>query len=168
VPSENGESDSILLRPAVEADAHAIAEIECKSFAHAEERFELRRVRHLIRNPRIIVRVAEENGELLGWVAGFVWLRGKIPWGRVYAIAVDPKARGRKVGQQLMQNMIGILETRGAYQIFLEVSADNPTALRLYEKLGFRECRALPNFYGHGLAAVRMVRITGSSPSASP
>lgn len=168
MPSENRPSDLILLRPAVAADVPAIAAIERKSFHHPGERFEIRRVRYLTNNPRMIVTVAEKKGELLGWVAGFVWLRGKIPWGRVYAIAVDPKARGQKVGLRLMENMIGILKKRGAQQIFLEVRADNPAALRLYDKLGFNVCHTLPDFYGRGLAALRMVRVTASSPAASP
>jgi ribosomal protein S18 acetylase RimI-like enzyme len=158
--------DPILLRPAVEADIPAIAALELESFPHPEERFALTRVRYLTAAPRILSTVAIENGRLIGWVAGFTWLRGKTPWGRVYAVAVDPHARGKKLGRRLMHDMIAALEARGAEKIFLEVRPDNQIARRLYESLGFADCRPLPDFYAPGFPALRMVRV--SSPAASP
>jgi ribosomal protein S18 acetylase RimI-like enzyme len=165
-------SSAIHLRRAVPADVPAIAAIEEASFSHPGERFGLRRVRHLTISPRPMVIVAEMLAEashkaVVGWIAAFNWNRGKIPWGRIYAIAVDPAARGQKLGQRLMHAMMSELESRGASQIFLEVRPDNHAALRLYDKLGFAECRRLPHFYGRGIDGVRMVRITASSPAAS-
>jgi ribosomal-protein-alanine N-acetyltransferase len=168
VPNEDPSSDAILIRPAALADVVVIAALESRSFHRPGERFDQRRVRQLISHPRFVVEAAERNGAVLGWVAGFVWLRGRLPWGRVYAIAVDPQARGQKLGGRLMENMIGVLESRGATRVFLEVRPDNQAALRLYHRLGFVECRSLPNYYGQGLTAIRMVRITASSPAASP
>jgi ribosomal-protein-alanine N-acetyltransferase len=162
------DAGSVVLRPAVEADVPAIFAVEEASFSHPGERFGLRRVRHLTVSPRPAVIVAAAPAGLLGWAAGFAWLRGKLPWGRVYAIAVDPKSRGQRLGQRLMEAMLAELERRGAAQIFLEVRADNHPAVRLYQKLGFDECRKLPGYYGHGVDGIRMVRLTASSPAASP
>ena len=150
------------------ADDIAIAALELRSFHRPGERFDQRRVRHLISHPRLVVRVAEKNGTVLGWVAGFVWLRGRLPWGRIYALAVDPQARGQQLGARLMENMIEILESRGATRIFLEVRPDNHSALRLYHKIGFVECQTLANYYGQDSPALRMVRVRASSPAASP
>jgi ribosomal protein S18 acetylase RimI-like enzyme len=158
----------VLIRPATEHDAEAIAAIEHASFVHAGEKFSLRRVRYLIRSPRVEVLVAEENQTVVGWVAGFVRLRARTPWSRVHAVAVDPRARGRNIGRTLMERIIELLTQQGAARIFLEARADNHGALRLYHKLGFVECGTLAHYYGHGVAAIRMVRITASSPAASP
>jgi ribosomal-protein-alanine N-acetyltransferase len=150
------------------ADVIAIAGLESRSFHRPGERFDQRRVQHLISHPRFVIDVAERNGTVVGWVAGFVWLRGVVPWGRIYAIAVDPQAQGQKLGRRLMEKMIALLESQGATRVFLEVRPDNQAALRLYHRLGFVECRSLPNYYGDGSPALRMVRLTASSPAASP
>ena len=134
----------------------------------ADEVRNQRRVQHLISHPRFVIDVAERNGTVVGWVAGFVWLRGVVPWGRIYAIAVDPQAQGQKLGRRLMEKMIALLESQGATRVFLEVRPDNQAALRLYHRLGVVECRSLPNYYGDGSPALRMVRLTASSPAASP
>jgi ribosomal-protein-alanine acetyltransferase len=163
VSEEDQRPRELLIRPALATDVPGIVALEQASFEHAGEKLSQRRAGRLTQNPRLIVRVAESGGKLLGWVAGLVWVRGKIPWGRVYAIAVDPAARGQKLGSRLMHNMLDVLQKRGAAQVFLEVRADNHAALRLYQKLGFVECRSLPNYYGAGLNAIRMARVNRSS-----
>jgi ribosomal-protein-alanine N-acetyltransferase len=145
-----------LLRHATVADLPGITEVEQLSFVHAGERFSERRVQYLIVNPRAIVTVAVERDRVLGWAAGLVWLRGREPWGRIYALAVHPDARGKRLGPRLLDNMIQALRTRGAGRIFLEVRADNHSAVRLYEKVGFSTCRVMHHYYGPDLPAQRM------------
>jgi ribosomal-protein-alanine N-acetyltransferase len=100
--------------------------------------------------------VAELDGQLLGWTAGFGSIKSDNPWGRVYALAIRPEARGRKLGERLLRHMIETLAQRGAKRIFLEVRPDNHPAVRLYEKHGFAVCQRLEHFYGPGAAAQRM------------
>lgn len=146
------------IRPATPDDVPAIVVIERLSFVHAGERFGRRRIRYLIQNPRAVVLVAEQDQKVLAWTAGFSWMRGKEPWGRVYALAVDPIARGRRLGEQLLNRMTRILRDQGARPVFLEVNPDNHVAVRLYERNGFSTCRALPNYYGPDRPAQRMVQ----------
>jgi ribosomal-protein-alanine N-acetyltransferase len=148
----------VVLRTAMAGDIEAIHQIEQISFVHAGERFGERRVRYLVGSQRAVVLVAEAEGRVLGWIAGFAWTRGSEPWGRVYALAVDPDARGRRLGPLLLQNMIDSLRGRGAGRIFLEVRPDNHAAVRLYERFGFVPCRTLPDYYGPNRPAQRMVR----------
>jgi ribosomal-protein-alanine N-acetyltransferase len=147
---------TVVMRDAIIDDVAAIDEIERLSFVHAGERFGDRRVRYLIGSPRAIVTVAEVEGRVLGWAAAFAWLRGREPWGRIYALAVHPDARGRKLGPVLMHQMMDALRGRGAGRIFLEVRPDNHAAVRLYERLGFVKCRFLDHYYGPGKPAQRM------------
>jgi len=85
-----------------------------------------------------------------------VWLRGREPWGRIYALAVHPDSRGQKVGLRLLGDMIRTLRDRGAGRIFLEVRVDNPAAIQLYQAVGFKTCRLLQDYYGPGLPGQRM------------
>jgi ribosomal-protein-alanine N-acetyltransferase len=158
----------VVIRQATERDANAIDFIELASFIHPGERFSARNVRYLISSPRTHVIVAEANGQVVGWAAAFGQRWGKTPWWRVHGIAVDPKARGRGIGRRLLERMIDLLMERAPVRVFLEVRADNHDALRLYHRLGFVECAALPNFYAEGIAAIRMERVTASLPAASP
>lgn len=89
-------------RVAAIADLDAIVRIEHASFVHAGERFGDRRVRYLIESPRVSVCVAELNEKVSGWICGFAVTRSPRPWGRIYALAVDPSARGNKIGPQLL------------------------------------------------------------------
>jgi ribosomal-protein-alanine N-acetyltransferase len=149
-------SPEILLRKAILADSLGITEVENLSFVHAGERFSPRRVGYLIVNPRSTVTVAAAGPRILGWAAGLVWSQGPHPWGRIYALAVHPDARGKRLGQRLLLDMIAALRRRGSGRIFLEVRQDNASAIRLYEANGFAPCRLLPNYYGHAIAALRM------------
>jgi ribosomal-protein-alanine N-acetyltransferase len=145
------------MRDARVADIDAITRIELVSFVHAGERFGERRVRYLINSPRAIVRVAELDGKAAGWICGFAVTRSAQPWGRIYALAVDPAVRGRSMGSQLLNEMVRLVRERGAARVFLEVRTDNHTAVRLYENAGFAAIRLLENFYGPGITALRML-----------
>jgi ribosomal-protein-alanine N-acetyltransferase len=144
------------LRKAIPADLPGITEVEQLSFVHAGERFTQKRVHYLILNPRSRVTVATDGDRILGWAAGLVWLRGREPWGRIYALAVHPQARGQRLGPRLLDEMIQSLRNRGAGRIFLEVRTDNRSAIGLYESVGFKTCRVLHNYYGPDLPAARM------------
>ena len=164
----------IQLRPAQPRDLPDILEIEEASFVHAGERFERGRIAFLLKNPRLRVWVADDSSRVVGWTAGFSWQRGRQPWGRVYALAVHPLARGQRVGQQLLARMVDILHQEGGRRIFLEVAVDNSPAIKLYERFGFVACRQLENYYGPGRAAQRMElkhplpAAISPSPAASP
>jgi ribosomal-protein-alanine N-acetyltransferase len=143
-------------RLATPDDLPGITEVEKLSFVHAGERFTQKRVHYLIRNPRCMVTVAVQDDRISGWAAGLVWLRGREPWGRIYALAVHPQSRGQRLGPRLLDEMIDSLRARGAGRIFLEVRVDNHPAIRLYESVGFQTCRLLHHYYGPDLPAQRM------------
>jgi ribosomal protein S18 acetylase RimI-like enzyme len=151
----------VLIRRAAVDDLAGITEVEQLSFVHDGERFSPKRVGYLIVNPRSIVTVAVTGDRVLAWAAGLVWLRGHEPWGRIYALAVHPESRGKRLGPRLLDDMIQMLRHRGVGRIFLEVRADNHSAIRLYEKAGFRTCRLLHNYYGPDLPAQRMALTMG-------
>ena len=68
---------------------------------------------------------------------GFVLARVAAQEGEILTLAVNPAARGRGLGRALLTAALDTAARMGAAAMFLEVGADNPAALALYEALGF-------------------------------
>ncbi len=62
-------------------------------------------------------------------------------------VAVAPAYRGKKVGSELMAELIREAKKRGATRMTLEVRPSNTAALALYEKYGFKDCGRRPHYY---------------------
>lgn len=78
--------------------------------------------------------LAEREGELVG----FHWTKVENGLGEVYVVGVSPTEQGSGLGKAL--TAIGLRhlgEDRGLSTVMLYVDADNPAALRVYEKAGF-------------------------------
>lgn len=153
---------AILIRMATMADVGPIVEMETLCFARPEEQLGERTVRALVRNRRslTLVAAAAEGGAMpqcLGWAGGFLGLRSAEPWGRVFSLAVHPAARGRGLGQTLLEESVAAMTQRGARRVFLEVREGNP-AINLYRRLGFEVCGSLEHYYGSHVHAYRMVK----------
>ena len=57
--------------------------------------------------------------------------------GWVYYVAVDPSARGRDLGRQIMRAAERWLRQRGAVKVQLMVRAGNTEALAFYDRVGY-------------------------------
>jgi ribosomal-protein-alanine N-acetyltransferase len=80
-------------------------------------------------------------------VAGFAMLRLLGDDVELMTIAVDPKYRGKGVGAALMRACFEDLLMTPSKRMILEVAADNPAAIRLYEKLGFTKISERKGYY---------------------
>jgi ribosomal-protein-alanine N-acetyltransferase len=78
---------------------------------------------------------------------GFVMARAAGDEAEILTLAVAPDARGRGLGRALLRAAIIRAEEMGARAIFLEVGADNPQALALYEGLGFAKVGTRRAYY---------------------
>lgn len=95
-----------------------------------------------LREPDVIVLVAEREGQVLGYTyAGvegndYMALRG--PAGVLYDVVVDPAHRGAGVGRLLLDAALAELRARGAPRVVLSTAERNESAQRLFARAGFR------------------------------
>jgi ribosomal protein S18 acetylase RimI-like enzyme len=99
-------------------------------------------LRSQLEDPRILVLVAEKEGEVVGYIysgvegSDYMALRG--PAGVIYDIVVAPDHRGQGIGGRLLDATIAELKTRGAPRVVLSTAEKNEAAQRLFAREGFR------------------------------
>ena len=72
-------------------------------------------------------------------MVGFHWTKTEGGLGEVYVVGVSPDEQGSGLGRALTATGLRYLaETRGLDTVLLYVDADNPAAVRVYERLGFK------------------------------
>ncbi|MBQ6621383.1 MAG: ribosomal protein S18-alanine N-acetyltransferase [Mogibacterium sp.] len=133
--------EPLILRPAVPADARAIARLEeiCFPIPWSEASI----LHDLCENDLAVVIVAEYEGTFAGYAD--VWcVAGE---GQLNNIAVLPALRGRKIGRKLMDFMMMTLLDAGCAEMTLEVRSGNLPAIRLYKSLGFETVGRREKYY---------------------
>ncbi len=87
-------------------------------------------------------RVYVRDGSLIGimLVARRGWTR------RVAAMAFVPEARGQKLGQRALSEVLAEARSQGERTVMLEVIDGNASAMALYTKMGFRPLRRLVGY----------------------
>jgi [ribosomal protein S18]-alanine N-acetyltransferase len=87
--------------------------------------------------------VADEGGELLGFVVG----REVLGEWELENLAVAPGRRHSGVGTALLQKLLGVVANAMGTRVFLEVRESNLAARKLYESHGFRSSGRRKNYY---------------------
>ena len=67
--------------------------------------------------------------------------------GDIQTIAVSDEHRGQGLGRRLLLDLMDEAHRRGVRELFLEVRADNPAAIALYESVGFRQIDRRAGYY---------------------
>ncbi len=98
--------------------------------------------------------VAENDGQLLGY-ALVLFHRGT-SLARLYSIAIAEHARGTGLGKQLLSRIEAIALDHNCAYLRLEVRTDNPGALALYERNGYRRFALVDDYYEDHTAALRL------------
>ena len=74
-----------------------------------------------------------------GRLFGFHWTKVHPDGvGEVYVLGIDPGAQGSGLGSALIAAGLEHLAARGLAEVMLYAESDNDTAVRMYEKVGFR------------------------------
>ena len=138
------------IRSARASDLDALVELEHRSFT--TDRISRAQYRRHIGGATAAVLVAEGH-DLLGSVV--VFFRRNSDAARLYSVAVSHHARGRGLGDILVDAAENAARQRGSGRIFLEVRHNNAAAIRLYERRGYVRIAAIPGFYEDGEDAWR-------------
>ncbi|MDO9573781.1 MAG: ribosomal protein S18-alanine N-acetyltransferase [Candidatus Contubernalis sp.] len=88
--------------------------------------------------------VLKNENEVLGY--GGMW--NFYQYCHITNLAVSPVFRQKGYGCMILGALLNRADDRGAKRVTLEVRATNDSALRLYEKMGFREAGIKKGYYG--------------------
>ena len=146
-----GASGGMTVRAASLDDLDAIEALEAAAFTG--DRLSRRSLRAFIRAPRRPLIVARFGDRVAGYALLSAREGGRTA--RVYSIAVDPAQARRGVGRALLQACERFARAHGREALRLEVRYDNPAAIALYEKTGFRPIGRYPGYYEDGAVALR-------------
>jgi len=140
------------VREAIINEAEKICEIERSGIRHPWTR-EL--IESLITSDKKVALVAVDNDDIPVGYIGASYLFEEAEIGN---ICVLPDARGKGVGDSLMNALDEYMRARQVEKIFLEVESDNTPAINLYEKNNYVKYNARSNYYGQGLDALLYVK----------
>ncbi|KPN63569.1 ribosomal-protein-alanine N-acetyltransferase [Aliiroseovarius crassostreae] len=118
-------------------DPTVLARIHAASFDNMRH-WSAQEFEELLASPFVFAEVAEQGFALGREIAGE---------SELLAIAVLPEARGQGLGRALLARFEATSAVRGAQDLFLEVAADNVSALSLYRGVGWRESGRRVGYY---------------------
>lgn len=101
----------------------------------------------ILYNKKAIYVVAQKDHEVIAY-AGMWLIYGE---GHITNIAVRKDMRGYGVGKQVTQGLIDEGIAQGINAFTLEVRSSNARAIKIYEKLGFKEVGIRKNYYTNPL-----------------
>jgi ribosomal protein S18 acetylase RimI-like enzyme len=138
-------------RNAKRTDLDALAAIETTAFV--SDRISRRGLLRFIGSPASACRVGLLGGAVVGY--HIVLFREGSAVARLYSLAVHPDSRRGGIAAGLVADAERISRRRGKAVLRLEVRADNPGAVRLYERFGFRPLGRHRRYYADRMDALR-------------
>ena len=139
------------MRPMAFADVPHVARMEDEAFTTPwkEETFQ-----SLLERPGVELWVADLEGE----VAAYAILWCILDEGELANIAVRDDLRGRGIGSDLLDWMLGVAARSGVRTVYLEVRESNEGALRLYGGRGFEEVGVRKQYYDRPREDARVLK----------
>lgn len=144
--------DGILIRGATNSDLDRVVDIERISFPSPWSRFAFETE---LRRPRSRFFIAQVGDEVVGYIIAYHYEESS----HIVNIAVAPEYRRHGIGRRLLEKAIEEAKGDGLDFIFLEVRASSLPAQRLYESIGFRRIKRVPNYYSRELEDAIVYRL---------
>ncbi|MFY0545928.1 ribosomal protein S18-alanine N-acetyltransferase [Brevibacillus sp. H7] len=135
------ERDSLSFRFMTLDDVDAVYELEQLSFTTPWPRDAFVNELTINQNARYVVAI--EGDRVVAYCG--MWI--VLDEAHITNIAVHPDCRGRKIGERLMRQMMGLAYLLGARSMTLEVRPSNTIARSMYAKLGFAEHGRRKHYY---------------------
>jgi len=142
-------------RPARASDLDRLVAIE--ELAFQTDRISRRSFRAFMERKTAMLHVIEQEGEVAGYF--LVLFRRNSALSRLYSIAVHPGCSGHGLGTQLLQAAEQAAFEGGRFVLRLEVREDNPGAIALYRKHGYREWGRYLDYYEDHTDALRFEKV---------
>jgi ribosomal protein S18 acetylase RimI-like enzyme len=139
------------IRSADITDLPALVALENACFE--TDRLSRRQFRYMLTKAQAATLVAEDAGELLGYVL-LLFSRGTSVV-RLYSIAVAEQTRGRGVGHALVAGAEAAARENDRFYVRLEIRRDNLASQRLFEAAGYRRFGVLSDYYEDHMEALR-------------
>lgn len=122
-------------------------EIERECFK--QEAFTKQQLFHLLVDYNSISLIAKADDEIAGFIIGIIRIGRNALVGHILTVDVSHGHRRKGVGLLLLQRIEELFREKGVRTSHLEVREDNPAALSLYEKCGYRKAGRLKKYYGN-------------------
>jgi ribosomal-protein-alanine acetyltransferase len=139
-------------RLAVLEDLPALLQLEEQCFT--TDRLNSRSFQWMITRANGQLLVAQHDKQLLGY-AVVLFHRGT-SLARLYSIAIAAQARGTGLGKQLLDRIEACAVEHDCAYLRLEVRIDNPAAIALYERNGYRRFALIHDYYQDHADALRL------------
>ncbi|BCQ62230.1 hypothetical protein PBOI14_39800 [Pseudomonas sp. Boi14] len=142
----------LVFRTATLEDLPALVALEEQCFT--SDRLTPRSFQWMISRAHGQLLVAEQQAQVLGY-ALVLFHRGT-SLARLYSLAIAESARGLGLGKRLLQRMEACALAHDCAYLRLEVRTDNPAAIALYERNGYRRFALVPDYYQDHADALRL------------
>lgn len=152
-----------IIRHAQKTDLTALLEIEDRCFT--SDKLSRRSFSHFIKPGSHELWLLTQNDQVLGYA--LILYRAGTNLARLYSIALQPQAQGKGYAQQLLSFVQDIVASKFCVYMRLEVNISNQSAIKLYEKNGYRKISQIAHYYEDGSDALRMEKRLHSSASTS-
>ncbi|HEF4759939.1 TPA: GNAT family N-acetyltransferase [Pseudomonas putida] len=139
-------------RLSVKEDLPTLLQLEEQCFS--TDRLNSRSFQWMINRANGQLLVAQRGEHLLGYA--LVLFHRRTSLARLYSIAIATRARGNGLGGQLLDCVEAIALKHECTFLRLEVRVDNPAALALYERNGYRRFDLIHDYYQDHVDALRM------------
>ena len=143
-------------------DLDSLVELEEQCFDN--DRISRRQFRYLLTKGHATILVSTLEGRLLGDVVLLFSRATSVA--RLYSIVVEKHVRERGLGYCLMKAAETEAWAHHRAYLRLEVRKDNPRAIRLYQRLGYRHLGEMASYYQDQMDALRLEK--SLSPDLHP
>lgn len=135
----------VLIRKAEKGDILYIQEIEEQAFG--KEAYPLTLMIYLYEHCGNYFLIAEVEKQIAGYIVACPEKKDRL---HIYSIAVKKHFRRKGIGEKLLKKLIKLAKKHGLKEVFLEVNVENTPAIKLYEKLGFKQTKRIKKYYSDG------------------
>lgn len=130
----------MIIRKMKEQDTTAVAKIEEINFAQP---WSANAFCESLANKDTLFLVAQEEKEILGYIGMYI----SLDEGEITNVSVSPQHQRKHVATKLIENIIELAQKKQVSRIILEVRKTNTSAIKAYEKQGFKIVGVRKNFY---------------------